>query len=88
MVDMRCLLRPFFAVHSFILCVQWLEEKKDYDRFCHAEDFYRMQEDGLEQSANSRCLVKEVEDWMRMSQLRQEQWKRLTGASRSIGLEW
>jgi hypothetical protein len=82
------LVASLFAVHLFILCVQWLEEKKDYERFCHAEDFYRMQEEGLELSAKSRCLGKEVEDWRRMSQLRQEQWKRVTGASRSIGLEW
>lgn len=71
-----------------VLCVQWLKDRQDYERFCPAEDFSQMQEEGVELSADCRFLAKEAEDWRKLQRLRQEQWRRALGRSRSVGLEW
>ena len=88
MVDLRCLLVSFCYCIILSCLLQWLNKKEDYDRFCHAEDFDRMQEEGIELSADSRCLAKQVEDWRKLAKLRREHWRRATGMSRSVGLEW
>jgi hypothetical protein len=84
---LEVMLRPFLALFD-VCCVQWLNGRGDYERFCHAEDFSQMQEEGVELSADSRFLAKEAEDWRKLQRLRQEQWRRALGRSRSVGLEW